>query len=369
MKKLFTCLIYVLLVAKVSNSFAQQPGGNISYLEKPISVENALKEVTGKFKTAFVCEHSIIAGKSTKVDVIQSHTTSVEEVLKAILYPNDLIFIYNGPNYFTIIHKLAGDGLPEAPSGDLSRRAAAVSGQVADGNGLTLPGVTVTNLTTKRQTITNTDGYYSIAADAPDTLLFRFVGYSPVKMAVQQSRILNVTLNIAADMLTEVNVVSNGYQTLSKERTAGSFAKPDMQVFNNRTGTMSVLQRLDGLVPGLAINNAPGATSPLLVRGLTSINGTRDPLYVVDGLIVNDVTSINPNDVADITVLKDATAASIWGSRASNGVIVITTKKGTKNNNLEVNYDGFVNFQGKPDIGYFNTLNSDSVWLLSRAFR
>lgn len=166
-------------------------------------------------------------------------------------------------------------------------------------------------------------------------------------------------------------VVNTGYQTLTKERSAGAFAKPDMQLFAERSGTVNVLQRLDGLIPGLTVNNAPGAEqNPFLVRGLTTIGipgsagddqriGTsRNPLYVVDGVPLEDIQSINPQDVDDISVLKDATAASIWGARASNGVIVITTKKGKNNERIRVQYDGFVNFQGRPDLSNRPVLDS-----------
>ncbi len=110
-----------------------------------------------------------------------------------------------------------------------------------------------------------------------------------------------------------------------------------MQIIAERSGSVNILQRLDGLVAGLTVNKAPGATqNPFLIRGLSTIGvadpanpniltGTnRNPLYVVDGVPLEDVSTINPQDVADITVLKDATAGSIWGARASNGVIVIT---------------------------------------------
>src|SRR5690606_31856285 len=109
-----------------------------------------------------------------------------------------------------------------------------------------------------------------------------------------------------------------GYQSLPKERSAGSFSKPDLQVMQKRSGTMNVLERLDGLVPVLSLNSGGtnGEFYPVNIRGLSTINGASEPLYVVDGVAVPDLSVVNANDVADITVLKDATAASIWGARA-----------------------------------------------------
>ncbi|ULT23431.1 TonB-dependent receptor plug domain-containing protein [Sphingobacterium sp. E70] len=164
------------------------------------------------------------------------------------------------------------------------------------------------------------------------------MGFEPKQIKVS-SHIGQIKMQKAVGQLQEVQVINTGYQTISKERSTGSYAKPNMTILENRTGSMNILQRLDGLIAGLTVNNAPNASqNPFLVRGLSTIgvrspegNGyvgtNRNPLFVVDGIPIDDVSSINPQDVADITVLKDATAASIWGARASNGVIVITTKK------------------------------------------
>jgi TonB-linked SusC/RagA family outer membrane protein len=222
--------------------------------------------------------------------------------------------------------------------------------------------------------VTDPNGEFTLKyVDENAFLIISYVGYKPVRIKAA-ANIGTIRMVLDLQNLNEVSVTLNtGYQTISKERSAGSFAKPNMAIVSARTGSMNILQRLDGLVAGLTVNNAPGARqSPLLIRGLSTIGipnnsdqtndayvGTnRNPLFVVDGIPLNDVSTINPQDVADVTVLKDATAASIWGARASNGVIVITTKKGTKGDRIRVSYDAFVNFQGKPDLDYLPTLNS-----------
>lgn len=365
MKKTITQLISILLLTACLFWQANaQPSGKIKYTSKAISLQEALKNVTQKFNTKFIVEHAEQDNKTTTVDVGASTGASLEEILKAILYPNGLLFVYNGPNYYTIISRLGErDTAPAINNRKSSRTDKNVRGYAADSSGAMLPGVSVRNTSNNKQTVTNADGFYQMDGKPGDTLVYTFVGYTTFRGIVPASGLLNVTMVSASNVLNMVEVVANGYQSLPKERTAGAFAKPDMQVFNNRTGSMNVLQRLDGLIPGLAINNSPSGTNinsvnQLSIRGLTSINGTRNPLYVVDGLVINDISSINPNDVQDVTVLKDATAASIWGARASNGVIVITTKRGTRNGKLTVDYDGFVNLQGKPDLTYQRYLNS-----------
>lgn len=235
-----------------------------------------------------------------------------------------------------------------------------VKGRVLDEGGNPIPGVTVRIKGTNNMTATNDRGEFSFE-DLPANAVLVFTGANveTKEMEVKgRSDLKDISLKMKVALVEEVTLtVNTGYQSLSRERSAGSFAKPNMQILRNRTTSMNVLQRLDGLVPGLTLNNTFGH-EPLLIRGLNSVNATRAPLIVVDGVPLGDVTSINPQDVADITILKDATASSIWGAKASNGVIVITTKKAGTNEKLRISYDGFVNFQGKPDLAYLNMMNS-----------
>lgn len=251
-----------------------------------------------------------------------------------------------------------------------------VTGLILDSLGKPLPGVSILLSPGNKGTVTETNGAFMIAAVPPGRYMLQvsLVGHYRIskEIIVQRSAPFNlgtVVLKASPFVMNAVEVtVNTGYQSLSKERSAGSFSKPDMQIVENRSTSMNVLQRLDGLVPGLAVNNAPLSRNPLLIRGLSTLGITdqlgnykgtnRNPLVVVDGIPMDDVSSINPQDVEDITVLKDATAASIWGARAANGVIVITTKKGKINTKVKVQYDGFVNFQGKPDLDYTPVLSS-----------
>ncbi|MDQ0108675.1 TonB-linked SusC/RagA family outer membrane protein [Chitinophaga terrae (ex Kim and Jung 2007)] len=240
-----------------------------------------------------------------------------------------------------------------------------VTGVVKDENGRPVSGVSIQEKGKARGTVSGDDGRFAVNGVAPDgILLFSGLNVEVLELRLNgNGNLATITLRTKVTALNEVNVaVSTGYQTISKERSAGSYSKPDMKIVAERSTSMNILQRLDGQIPGLVINNSPSATTdatPFLIRGLNTINSDKNPLVVVDGIAmdVSRITTINPQDVEDITVLKDATAASIWGARASNGVIVITTKKG-KSGKLRVAYDGFINFQGKPQYDYFPMMNS-----------
>ncbi|WP_419213623.1 SusC/RagA family TonB-linked outer membrane protein [Maribacter sp. X9] len=246
-----------------------------------------------------------------------------------------------------------------------------ITGKVTDWNGVPISGATVFIKGTSKGTVTDFDGKYEImVASQNNVLVFRSLGFKETEILVGKQLTINVMMEEQVTELEAVELVSTGYQRLSKERSAGSFSKPKLDIAKDRTYSMNILQRIDGLVAGLTVNNSPGAASnPYLIRGLTSIGtfnssnvsnsgsaagaGTnRSPLFVVDGIPTNNISYINPQDVDDITVLKDATASSIWGARAANGVIVVTTKKGENNSKLSINYDVFTNIQGRPDLGY-----------------
>ncbi|MFI2744316.1 SusC/RagA family TonB-linked outer membrane protein [Zhouia sp. PK063] len=252
-----------------------------------------------------------------------------------------------------------------------------VIGVIKDTIGSPIPGVTVLVKGTNKAVVSSIDGEFKLSkVSVGATLVFEHMGFISKEILVTPSNAMhmNVVLKDKVNELQEVELVSTGYQTISKERSTGSYSKPDMEVFQNRSSSMNVAERLDGLVPGLTVNRSPGAEffNPVLVRGLSTLQLTSSsPLIVVDGIPIADIApesnstvalsgllNINPQDIRDITVLKDATAASIWGARAANGVIVINTKKGSATGKVEFQYDAFVTVEDRPDLDYLRTLNS-----------
>ncbi|GAB2578509.1 SusC/RagA family TonB-linked outer membrane protein [Spirosoma areae] len=206
-----------------------------------------------------------------------------------------------------------------------------ISGTVTDEKGGGLPGVSVVIKGTQRGTTTDPDGKYKLTTpnDVPITLTFSFVGYASQEVVVGNRSTLNISLVPDKKSLDEVVVI--GYGTQSKRNVTGSVAKVDLKQLVNTPNT-NISQALRGRVAGVQFtdNGRPGQGGSILVRGQRSISANNNPLIVVDGIFFNgSLADINPNDIESMEVLKDASAAAIYGSRAANGVILITSKKGT----------------------------------------
>lgn len=235
-----------------------------------------------------------------------------------------------------------------------------VYGYVRDSVGRPLSSVMVEVVGSQLRTNTDDDGYYRIQVPSQDaTLSFRLMGYETVTHPANSAQI-NITLKQVYAALSEVDIsISTGYQFIPKERTTGSFAVVDSTLFNRRVST-NILDRLDGVTSGLIFNglatdgvtNTPGGGSlGITIRGESTIRSSADPLIVLDNFpYEGNISNLNPNDIESVTVLKDAAAASIWGARAGNGVIVITTKKGKLNSRMNIDFNSNVNISNKPNI-------------------
>jgi len=202
-----------------------------------------------------------------------------------------------------------------------------ITGTVTDDSG-PLPGVSIIKKGTTAGTETDFDGKYSIQANTGDVLVFSFVGMKTTEKTVGLSNTINVTLE-GDNLLDEVVVVA--YGTSTKEALTGSVTQVDAEDIEKRN-LSNVLVALDGAAAGVKLtpaNGQPGSSPTIRVRGIGSVNASNAPLLVVDGVeFVGSFSSLNSNDIASLTVLKDAASTSLYGSRAGNGVIIITTKKG-----------------------------------------
>jgi TonB-linked SusC/RagA family outer membrane protein len=219
-----------------------------------------------------------------------------------------------------------------------------VKGVVTDGSGSGLPGVAVVEKGTTNGTNTDMDGNYTLNVTTGGTLVFSFVGFASKEVVVGNQSSIDVTLSDDVKALEEVVVV--GYGSAKRKDLTGSVQQVTAKDFNTGINP-NPLQAIQGKVAGLTITQPSGDpnTSPTVrLRGYTSLAGGSDPLYVVDGIIGVPINSISPDDIESMDVLKDASASAIYGSRAANGVIMITTKRG-KSGKTTLTVNNYVGFE------------------------
>lgn len=233
-----------------------------------------------------------------------------------------------------------------------------ITGKVVDSKDSSpLPGVNVLIKGTGVGTSTDANGNYEInVPNESSVLVFSFVGFTSQEITVGNQSAIDVNLATDAKALTEVVVI--GYGTVRKSDLTGAVATIKGEQLVDKP-VPNVSQALQGKIAGVEVSvnsNAPGAAAKVRVRGIGSINSNIDPLYVVDGVIGVDGNSINPNDIASLEVLKDASSTAIYGARGANGVIMITTKRG-RAGGMKVSYDGNVNVSDL--YRHVKTLNSD----------
>lgn len=233
-----------------------------------------------------------------------------------------------------------------------------ISGRILDENGKPLAGAGISAIGSNIQTASDQDGYFQLA-NVPSSvkkLQITYVGMEKLILNIQAD-MGRIIMRSSSSELDEV-MIHTGYQSLPKERSTGAFDVISGKRLEGKLQT-NVLERLEGMAPGLMlINGKDTGGDALTIRGVSTLFGTARPLIVVDNFpIEGDINSINPNDVASISVLKDAAAASIWGARAANGVIVITTKRGSKGT-AQFQYSNSFQFEAKPNIDYLNRLGA-----------
>ncbi len=232
-----------------------------------------------------------------------------------------------------------------------------VTGTVTDAlEGITLPGVNVLIQGTTRGTTTNVDGEYSIQVDPDAILVFSYIGYIEQEIPVNNRSTINVDLQV--DVMQIAEVVTIGYGTTRKEDATGSVKAIDSEDFN-RGSITSPQQLVVGKIAGVQITDgggAPGEGATIRIRGGSSLSASNDPLIVIDGVPLdnegvsgmrNPLNTIHPSDIENFTILKDASATAIYGLRASNGVIIINTKKGKAGAPMRINYTGNVSFSSR----------------------
>jgi len=226
-----------------------------------------------------------------------------------------------------------------------------------------IANVTVKVLSTNQNLSSDSLGQFSIQLpNGRYELSFKHLSFAPQTLTLNMpyTGILNLELDPLANTLQTVQVISTGYQTLNKERSTGSFVQVSNQELSQRVGT-NLINRLEGMVNGLTVDRRISSNGQIMVRGLSTIIGPKDPLIVLDNFpYQGDINQINPNDIESVTVLKDAAASSIWGARAGNGVIVITSKIPKLEQPLRIALNSNIGIGTKPKLFDLLQINSSA---------
>ncbi|QZT37805.1 TonB-dependent receptor [Halosquirtibacter xylanolyticus] len=230
----------------------------------------------------------------------------------------------------------------------ISAQESQIKGSIIDIKKEPVPNATIINLMTKKGTVADFDGNFTIKASPNDIIQVSFVGFATQKINIKDNNNLIVTLKMDSKIIDDVVVVGYGIQR--KSDLTGAISSVDAKTMEEIPLTR-VDQALQGRVAGVNISTtdgSPGGNVKIRIRGANSISGNNSPLYVVDGFLGGDINNINPNDIKSIEILKDASATAVFGSRGANGVVLITTKKGKKGS-TKISIDSFVSTQKRID--------------------
>lgn len=322
-KQYLTCLLCLFLwcMQTVSANTIDNPLCTLNVSGKPLKEVITLIEK----QTGYHFLHSASDKTLNQPITLNEKNQPLENVLRKIGQQSNLTFEIDEKTIFV----------------KTAKKQMTVSGKVTDAaTGETIPGVSVSVKNKPRKTITDNDGKYTITTEAQDLLVFNYIGYKPYEIAADQSQI-NVALAVNQEELNEVVVV--GYGTQSRKVLSTSVTKVTQEDFN-KGGLSNPAQLLQGKVAGLNITRSgdPNATPTMSLRGPSTlrVGAAQEPFYVINGVPGADFRLVSPDDIEDISVLKDASATAIYGTRASNGVIMITTKGG-KSGPPIVNYSGY----------------------------
>ncbi|MDR3060662.1 MAG: TonB-dependent receptor [Dysgonamonadaceae bacterium] len=341
-------LAFLFLLLGISSLFAKESYTqtvNFSLNMTNVTLEEVFDVIRKQSEFEFFYSNDQV-NTSKKVS-LKVKNASLEEILSQLLSNQ---YNYKIEDRYVLISK---KNQSVEPTNTQQQPDITIKGRVTDENGNALIGVSVILVGHQSVgTVTNANGDYSIVVPgAKEVLRFSYLGYTTTEFLVEDQRVLNVQLKEETENLNEVVVV--GYGTQKKVNLTGSVASVKGDVLETRP-VGSVATGLQGLLPGVTITSAsgqPGNPSvSIVVRGINTINSSTSPLILIDGVAGGDINLLNPDDIESVSVLKDAASSAIYGARAANGVIMITTKTGTKKEKTSFNYSGYFGIQTPVDL-------------------
>ncbi len=310
------------------NSHSQN--ARVSINKSNVQLEEILDEIENQTDYLFVFNNQVDVNRKYSV---KAKTKPVSEVLNDLFKDEGITYKMEGTH---IVLSLISQSAIAEPT--VTQQTKIVTGQIVDVRGEPIIGANIIVKGTTNGTVTDINGRFSIEADENSVLQISYIGYLSQEITVGNRQTIQVVLKEDTKALDELVVI--GYGTQRKADLTGSVANVSTESLNTQSNT-TIGQALQGKIAGVDIvsqGGAPGGSTRITVRGIGTLNNST-PLYIVDGIYMTSIDHINPNDIASIDVLKDASSAAIYGSRAANGVVIITTKEGT-------------NTEGKPVIDF-----------------
>ena len=343
-------LLPIFLLAALISAHASGSAQSVSISGTGLTLKQVFTEIEKQTGYVFFSNKEMLA--NTRKISIAAVNQPLKEVLSKVLDNQGLDFLIQGKTII-LSRKRFGASLPELV---LEQPYSLITGRVTDTDGAPMAGVNIQIKGSTKGVVSAPNGTFTINANAGDVLVFSFVGFTPRELTVTASMIadkqnaLTIALTPSSTKLEEVAVtVSTGYQTISRERMTGSYSSVGSKRLENKLQP-SLLSALEGQAAGVAVTK----DGKLEVRGRSTFLANAEPLLVIDGFpTTGGLESVNIDNIESITVLKDAVAASIYGARSSNGVIVITTKS-AKKGKLQIGYKGSTGVTLRPQLSYLN---------------
>ena len=321
-----TCLMILVFASSLFASNVKSQVAKVSIEMKNAYIIEVIRAIENQTDYLFVYDKNEI-DLTRRVDLL-AENKSVADILNGLFSNSNVVYAMEGNNIMLMLKS------------DSQQQQKSIAGKVTDFSGASLPGVTVAVKGKTIGTITDNNGNYSLS-NIPENsnLQFSFIGMKMQEIPVGTNTTINVVMEVEAIGLDEV--VAIGYGTAKRKDLTGSVGSVNSLVLMQRPAT-NITQSLAGKIAGVNVSTnsgRPGGNTSIRIRGYSSIQATNEPLYIVDG-IPSDISSLNPADIESIDVLKDASSTAIYGTRGSNGVIVVTTKRGK--NEAHVNYNTYL---------------------------
>ena len=307
-----------------------------------VNIQNVpMKKAMSLFKQQSGYSFVYVSSDLNLSKTVSVKATNLSQAIKQILVGQDVKFEIKGKN-IVLSHKTSSQGSNDIRTAPKSQKRH-ISGRILDAAGEPIIGATIKEKGHSNGTITDLDGNFALDILQNSELEVSYIGYNTQVIKPNLSKPMTINLKEDVETLSEVVVV--GYGTMKKSDLTGSVASANLKDFENAPNT-NIAQVLQGTVPGLNIGQSTttGATPDISIRGENTISGNNSVLIVLDGIIyTSSLSSINPNDIASIDVLKDASATAVYGAQAANGVLLITTKKG-KEGKTRLNFSSSYTF-------------------------